>query len=62
MAYVLNKADGDKARDTGWLYIADDEDWIQITDDETTDEVEVITGGGADPVNPPAENPPFPMP
>ena len=62
VAYVLNKADGDKARDTGWLYIADDEDWIQITDDgEAEQNLETITVGGADPVNPPPANPDFPI-
>lgn len=51
VAYVLNKADGDKARDTGWLYV--EEEWTEITDDEA----EADEGNGEEETPPPNPEP-----
>ena len=38
VAYVLDKADGDKPANTAWLAI--DDEWMELTDDETTEQTE----------------------
>jgi len=38
VAYVLDKADGDKQANTAWLAV--DDEWMELTDDETTEQTE----------------------
>ena len=53
VAYVLNKADGEKERDTGWLNI--EGEWMEITDDEVEEDEGEDDNDDDVVVTPPAE-------
>ena len=47
IAYVLDKADGDKPANTAWLAV--DDEWLELTDDESSEVEEPKPETPADP-------------